>query len=98
MEASGLYTFSDSGFAVGTPQTPPTSHEFEQFWTGINRNVDMTISEVSSDPAKSRPFETECDVLGVRVNVGNLFHGCLKLTNKASRYKRFAGFILRLAL
>ena len=42
----------------------------------------------SSDPAQSRPFETECDVLGVRVNVGNLFHGCLKLTNKASRYKR----------
>ena len=47
MEASGLYTFSDLGFAVGTPQTPPTSQEFELFCTGINRNVDMTISEVS---------------------------------------------------
>ena len=42
----------------------------------------------SSDPAKSRPFEEECDVLGVRVNVKSLSHGCLKLANKASRYKR----------
>ena len=42
----------------------------------------------SSDPAKSRPFEEECDVLGVRVNVRSLSHGCLKLTNKLSRYKR----------
>ena len=42
----------------------------------------------SFDPAKSRPFEEECDVLAVRVNVRNLSHGCLKLTNKVSRYKR----------
>ena len=42
----------------------------------------------SSDPAKSRPFESECDVLGVRVNVHNLSQRCLKLTNKVSRYKR----------
>ena len=42
----------------------------------------------SSDPAKSRPFEEERDVLGVRVNVKNLSHGCLKPPNKVSRYKR----------
>ena len=42
----------------------------------------------SSDPAKSRPFEPECDVLGVRVDVHGLSQGCLKLTNKVSRYKR----------
>ncbi len=45
LQASGLHTFSDLGFAVGTCQVPPTSHEFEPFCTGINRNVD--ISEVS---------------------------------------------------
>ena len=42
----------------------------------------------SSDPAKSKPFEPECDVLGVRVDVSGLSQGCLKLTNKVSRYKR----------
>ncbi len=47
MQANGLRTFSDLGFAVGTPQTPPTSQEFELFCNGINRNVDMSISEVS---------------------------------------------------
>ena len=56
--------------------------------SSVERLLDCLGWVYSSDPAKSRPFETECDVLGVRVNVGNLFHGRLKLTNKASRYKR----------
>ena len=42
----------------------------------------------SNDPAKSRPFEPECDILGVRVDVSRLALGCLKLTNKPSRYTR----------
>ena len=42
----------------------------------------------SSDPAKSRPFEPECDVLGVRISVNHLSHGCLKLANKQSRVEK----------
>ena len=42
----------------------------------------------SSDPAKSRPFEPECDILGVRINVCHLSPGCLKLRNKPSRVEK----------
>lgn len=44
---NNLRTFSELGFAVGTPQTPPTTAEFEQFCTGLNGGVDMSISEAS---------------------------------------------------
>ena len=47
MSRQGLRTFSDLGFAIGTPQTPATSVEFEAFCTQINSGVDMTISEIS---------------------------------------------------
>ena len=42
----------------------------------------------SSDPAKSRPFEPECDVLGVRIDVCHLSQGRLKLKNKPSRVEK----------
>ncbi len=42
----------------------------------------------SSDPAKSRPFEPECDVLRVRISVNHLSHGCSKLANKQSRVEK----------
>ena len=42
-----LNTFSDLGFAVGTPQVPASAPEFETFCTTINHGVEMTISELS---------------------------------------------------
>jgi len=47
MSRQNLRSFSDLGFAIGTPQTPATSVEFEAFCTQINSGVDMTISEIS---------------------------------------------------
>ena len=47
----------------------------------------------SSDPAKSRPFEPECDVLGVRINVCHLSQGCLKLKNKPSRVEKLKSLL-----
>ena len=42
-----LRTFSALGFAVGTPQSPPSAAEFEYSCTNLNGGVDMTISETS---------------------------------------------------
>ena len=47
MNRQALRTFSDLGFAVGTPQTPATTVEFDAFCTQINGGTDMTISEIS---------------------------------------------------
>lgn len=47
MNRQALKTFSDLGFAVGTPQTPATTAEFDAFCTQINGGTDMTISEIS---------------------------------------------------
>ena len=47
MSRQNLRSFSDLGFAIGTPQTPATSVEFEAFCTQINSGVDVTISEIS---------------------------------------------------
>ena len=47
MDRNNLKTFSDLGFAVGTPQTPASPADFEQFCSSLNANTDMTISEAS---------------------------------------------------
>ena len=47
MHRNSLRTFSDLGFAVGTPQTPATPGDFDVFCTQLNSGTDMTISEVS---------------------------------------------------
>lgn len=40
-------TFSDLGFAVGTPQAPTAASDFDAFCTQLNAGTDMTISEGS---------------------------------------------------
>ena len=47
MAQNQLRTFSDLGFAVGTPQAPASTSEFDTFCNQLNGNVDMSISEVS---------------------------------------------------
>lgn len=47
MTRNSLRTFSDLGFAVGTPQSPATAGDFDAFCTQLNNGTDMTISEVS---------------------------------------------------
>lgn len=47
MARNNLKSFSDLGFAVGTPQVPATAAEFDQFCHSINCNTDMTIAEAS---------------------------------------------------
>ena len=47
MARNNLRTFSDLGFAVGTPQTPAAQSEFDQFCGTINNGLDMTISEAA---------------------------------------------------
>ena len=47
MARNNLKTFSDLGFAVGTPQTPAAQTEFDQFCGTINNGLDMTISEAA---------------------------------------------------
>ena len=47
MARNQLRTFSDLGFAVGTPQTPASSTDFDTFCNHLNGDTDMTISEVS---------------------------------------------------
>ena len=44
---NNLRTFSDLGFAVGTPQSPAAQTEFDQFCVTINGGTDMTISEAA---------------------------------------------------
>jgi hypothetical protein len=47
MARNNLRTFSDLGFAVGTPQVPASQADFDQFCSQINNGADMTISEAS---------------------------------------------------
>eukprot|EP00435_Cladocopium_sp_Y103_P000779 s5414_g1.t1 len=47
MARNQLRTFSDLGFAVGTPQAPASSTEFDTLCNQLNNGTDMTISEVS---------------------------------------------------
>ena len=47
MAQNSLRTFSDLGFAVGTPQAPASSNEFDTFCNQLNANVDMSLSEVA---------------------------------------------------
>ena len=47
MATNRLRTFSDLGFAVGTPQAPAAPADFDGFCTQLNGGTDMTISEVS---------------------------------------------------
>ena len=47
MARNQLRAFSDLGFAVGTPQAPASSAEFDTFCNELNGDTDMTISEVS---------------------------------------------------
>ena len=47
MTRNSLRTFSDLGFAVGTPQSPASAGDFDAFCTQLNNGTDMTISEVS---------------------------------------------------
>eukprot|EP00435_Cladocopium_sp_Y103_P000018 s3918_g1.t1 len=47
MARNQLRTFSDLGFAVGTPQAPASAAEFDAFCNTLNSGTDMTISEVS---------------------------------------------------
>ena len=47
MGRNNLRTFSDLGFAVGTPQSPAAQTEFDQFCVTINGGTDMTISEAA---------------------------------------------------
>jgi hypothetical protein len=47
LHRNNLKTFSDLGFAVGTPQAPAGQAEFEVFCTQINGGADMTISEAA---------------------------------------------------
>lgn len=42
---NGLHSFSDLGFACGTPQSPPSAVEFDAFCTTLNGNVDLTLGE-----------------------------------------------------
>ena len=47
MSRNNLKTFSDLGFACGTPQTPAAQTDFDQFCNSLNNGVDMTISEAA---------------------------------------------------
>ena len=47
MTRNQLRTFSDLGFAVGTPQSPASAADFDAFCNQLNNSVDMTISEVA---------------------------------------------------
>ena len=47
MNRNNLKTFSDLGFACGTPQAPAAQTEFDQFCNNPNNGVDMTISEAA---------------------------------------------------
>ena len=47
MARNQLRTFSDLGFAVGTPQAPASATDFDAFCNQLNNSVDMTISEVA---------------------------------------------------
>ena len=47
MAQNHLRTFSDLGFAVGTPQAPASPNEFDTFCNQLNGNNDMSLSEVS---------------------------------------------------
>ena len=47
MSRNSLRTFSDLGFAVGTPQTPATQADFDLFCGNINGHTEMTISEAA---------------------------------------------------
>ena len=47
MVTKRLRTFSDLGFAVGTPQAPAAPADFDGFRIQLNGGTDMTMSEVS---------------------------------------------------
>ena len=47
MVRNNLRTFSDLGFAVGTPQVPASQVDFDHFCAQISSGNDMTISEAS---------------------------------------------------
>ena len=46
-ERNDLRTFADLGYAVGTPQAPPSEGEFKDFSVGLNNNIEPTLAQIS---------------------------------------------------
>ncbi|CAE7385689.1 unnamed protein product [Symbiodinium sp. CCMP2592] len=52
----------------------------------------------SNDPAKTSPFSESFDLLGIRLNAGDISNGVVVLQNKASRLEKMKDTFIRMAL
>ncbi|CAE7805718.1 unnamed protein product [Symbiodinium sp. CCMP2592] len=52
----------------------------------------------SNDPAKTSPFNESFDLLGIRLNAGDISNGVVVLQNKASRLEKMKDTFIRMAL